>query len=464
MVNQALSQSASSPLVVASGQSTASSSPSTQSASTPSQPQRQKRPAGESPGEGPKAPRKNRLQEQHKRMIAVESNLVKRFGHARGARGFGYKCLKCGVVKLTRLRAIGHAANCGRKKTGKKRGKSKKILKCNLCQKTANTVKDLCKHRREEHAMVLGRAGFKCTRCLKTFTYSQNYKLHMIMHKQDGSRFSCDICPLKFKYLRNVKRHKLSHLQDRPRHQCTTCGKTFKQSSHLARHVMSHQGPEVRFKCTICKVEFSRIDSLRRHKVKSHLGVGSSLLVTGINQVELESGTLDDDSENDKLSSDIIEVLRACGYSEEEINHLVEKYRKLPLESPSSASSPATNASFSIPLSTSTSTSSNTSLSNSISTSSTSPSSASLTGPTCSSSLLARSSPSADGDPSSISSGLSQSPASKWSRFLPPPSPTASRTLKHTFVCEICGGDPFRDNFNLDRHMRDMHGTSCHKL
>ena len=65
---------------------------------------------------------------------------------------------------------------------GKRRGKSKKILNCNLCEKTATTVKELSKHRREQHGRDLERAKFKCTRCLKTFKFIRNYKTHMKRH------------------------------------------------------------------------------------------------------------------------------------------------------------------------------------------------------------------------------------------------------------------------------------------
>ena len=61
--------------------------------------------------------------------------------------------------------------------------------------------------------------------------------------------------------------------------------------------------------------------------------------------------------------------------------------------------------------------------------------------------------------------GPSPSPSavSKWSKFLPPSSPASSSTpLKSKFACEICGTkrEPFRDNTNLERHMRDMHGQT----
>ena len=47
---------------------------------------------------------------------------------------------------------------------------------------------------------------------------------------------------------------------------------------------------------------------------------------------------------------------------------------------------------------------------------------------------------------------------SKWDRFRAPLQLTLP--LKKLFACDICGKsrEPFRDSYNLDRHVRDAHG------
>ena len=276
----------------------------------PTQPSSTPRSAKKSGGEEPKVPRKNRLQEEHSKMLSIESNLVRRQVHAQGPAGFGYKCLRCGIIKFGRLRAIGHAANCGRKKSCKRRGKSKNSLKCNICQVTATTVKELSKHRREKHASVLEKAAFKCTRCRKTFAYSQNYKKHMALHLLGRGRFSCDICPQKFSFLRNLKRHRLlSHLTEMRGFPCSTCGKKYSRLDSLKRHLLqAHKAPGLKVKCTRCSLVFSRTDSLRRHMNKVHLVVGGNpFSVEDGNQVECRGDHLEE----------VVQVLKARGYSRE---------------------------------------------------------------------------------------------------------------------------------------------------
>ena len=47
---------------------------------------------------------------------------------------------------------------------------------------------------------------------------------------------------------------------------------------------------------------------------------------------------------------------------------------------------------------------------------------------------------------------------SKWDRFCAPLQLTLP--LKKLFACDICSEsrEPFRDSYNLDRHVRDAHG------
>ena len=413
------------------------------SASTRSTPQQRRRP----PREEQSVPMRNRFQEEHQRMLRVESNLVRRVVDGRGAAGFGYKCLKCGTVKLGRLRAIGHASNCGKKKTGKKRGKSTRALHCNLCEVTATTVKKLSQHRREVHGQVLKNAMFQCTHCLQTFSHIGNYKKHLDLHKRERGNFSCKFCPLSFKHLRSLDRHKLSHLGTEPRFPCASCGKVFSHLFDMKRHAMSHQGPGVRFKCTQCTMEFTRQDSLRRHEKKKHLENSESPMSR---QVAAEGG------EGGvpvpvpvPVPSDIIEVLRSTGYDEEDISRIVEKAKKLPImKSVESLTSSSSASTPSVAISTTSKDSSPHS-----------------PGPSSAHKLDDSSSPldgpSTADDPSPIS-------GSTWDKFVSPfqPSPSSATSLKQDFVCEICGDsrDSFRDSYDLNRHVKNMHGPGCHKL
>ena len=184
-------------------------------------------------GEDSRVPRRNRLQEEHNRLLVVEANLVRRMKDPRGSAGYRYTCLRCGQVRFERLRAMGHAVKCGQKKTAKKRGKGRRILKCNICHETATTEGELSKHRRTVHAIV---SLFKCTVCKKTFGLARNFKRHVKSHKQGDRQLRCNICGKTFGFLCNLERHKQSdHLQESP-FPCNLCDLEFSYSSSLKRH------------------------------------------------------------------------------------------------------------------------------------------------------------------------------------------------------------------------------------
>lgn len=283
-------------------------------------------------GEDGRVLKRNRLQEEHQRMLRVEANLVKRVLDHRGPAGFAYKCLKCGSVKRARLRAIGHAANCGKKKTGKKRGKGKKKLSCHLCEETTSTVREMAIHRREAHSEVLMAARLQCTKCLKPFSHRKNYREHLKLHNQGSKMFKCKDCHESFRQLRNLTRHELSHLEGQQKFSCGTCGIKYSRLDNLKRHEKchDHEGPVIKYKCPSCPQEFSYESTLKRHQKKKHL--------------ENDVGQFGGDGD---ISSEMVELLQKEGYCGEEITLLMEKYSRLPMAriSSSSASPPVSSAS-----------------------------------------------------------------------------------------------------------------------
>ena len=379
---------------------------------------------------------------------------MRRRADQRGPAGYAYDCLKCGKVIFERLRAVGHASKCGQKKSRKRRGKSKKKLNCNLCSETATTVKKLSEHRRKVHAQELELIVHSCTVCTKTFAHSKNFKVHMLSHKKELGKYNCNLCPSTFNYLRNLKRHKKSHL-DGLNFPCEVCHKNFKTSFSLTRHMMSHSGPETRFKCDQCTLEFSRRDHLMRHMSNLHLG--SDIPQTGGNQVEgrdegyddgqpeVDGGGGGDEPEIEHLSQydhirnsnicsitdKIVEHLRSTGSTETQISFFIDAQKKKLMGSMptcAGASSSPTSASFNL---------------------------STLPGSTNTISVGASS---VDTSPSSFVTDGTPQP-SKWDKFCTPTPTEPAASLKNGFPCTICVDRTFRDNTDLKRHMKSIHGN-----
>ena len=367
---------------------------------------------------------------------------------------------------------MGHAANCGRKKTGKKRGKSKKKLKCNLCDQTASTVKKLSEHRRKMHADLPNRALLKCTVCQKSFAYIRNFKSHMMSHRRGKKQFRCNHCSCSFNFLRNLDRHKLSHLELRS-FPCKVCGKVFSRGCNLTRHMQCHSGPETRYKCSQCALDFSRLDNLNRHMLRQHLETPSSQVESGDGGIDVsqdQEGTqpeVEDLSQYDHIRNSticsitdrMVEHLRSTGSTERQISFFIEAQKKkiigsMPISTEETdvhcSSSPAGQsvANNSQELHSSNFTPSTTTVSSSV---------ASLTTST-SLETVSLHTPLAE---TSQNSGHSFSSAehSRWEKFLTSTPTEPSSSLKSGFPCTICvGRKPFRDSYALERHMKSIHG------
>ena len=393
--------------------------------SSNSPPQKRRRPSNvpsEKFEDEPKKPRKNKLQEEHIRLMNVEANLVQKMVDPRGSAGYRYKCLRCGQIRFERLRAVGHAANCGRKKTGKKRGKSKRKLKCYMCDQTESTVRKLSEHRRKVHGEFLNQALFKCTRCPKTFSHAQNFKIHTKFHRQGKEQFKCNLCIKTFTFLRNLKRHKnRSHLEKQS-FPCQVCDEVCTTSYNLTRHIkIHHSGSATRYKCSQCTLEFSRQDNLLRHELKKHLekacseveGGGGGGVEVSPQPEELSQYDHIRNSNICSITDELVQHLRSIGSTERQISFFVEAQRKKIFGSTPASTAEDTSMSSSPSLSV------------------------------------------------AISQTSSSAVPSRWDKFQSPTpeDEEPSSSLKSVFSCTICvGRDPFRDSYALKRHMKQLHG------
>ncbi|XP_063317331.1 zinc finger protein 8-like [Pelmatolapia mariae] len=123
--------------------------------------------------------------------------------------------------------------------------KSKKSLKCDVCEKTFKYNSEMKKHYR----IHTGEKPFSCKMCGKRFISSSSLSKHTTGHT--GKKpFSCTICGKKFSYNSGLLKHTRTHTDEKP-FTCKTCGKMFRYTCSLSKHMKTHTG-EKPYRCKTC--------------------------------------------------------------------------------------------------------------------------------------------------------------------------------------------------------------------
>ena len=110
---------------------------------------------------------------------------------------------------------------------------------------------------------------YKCSQCNKSFSKSQNLRLHLKVHS--GLKpYSCSICSGSFTALSSLKHHvRANHTENKP-YSCLECDKSFAVPKFLKQHMKVHAGVKS-YCCNDCPESFAVLSSLKQH-VKTHNG------------------------------------------------------------------------------------------------------------------------------------------------------------------------------------------------
>ena len=115
---------------------------------------------------------------------------------------------------------------------------SKKIIKCNVCNKILSSVRSLKRH---------------------VDSYHQNPQ-------------KCDICDKFFRNAQELSQHKKSHLG----YECAVCGNKYTTADSLRAHKnKKHPNPDQQHSsepvtCELCEKTFKNSDGLKTHKSRIH--------------------------------------------------------------------------------------------------------------------------------------------------------------------------------------------------
>ena len=134
-------------------------------------------------------------------------------------------------------------------------------LKCNQCDFTPDTERDLRIRKKNDHELLLS-----CNQCM-TKTRTQ-YQLKT--HKQESHymNIKCEKCDFKAKNTANLKIHILKKNFKMENFQCNECDKKFTTQWLLTLHKKKHIPA---FKCEHCKFKGITLKTLQVHKLQTHI-------------------------------------------------------------------------------------------------------------------------------------------------------------------------------------------------
>ncbi|XP_074035826.1 uncharacterized protein isoform X2 [Leptinotarsa decemlineata] len=143
---------------------------------------------------------------------------------------------------------------------------TKKLHKCNYCQKSFSSLEKLGKHQ-QTHT---GTSPFKCENCKKGFTTKFKLVRHALIHS-DRKPFSCSVCDRTFHRKDHLKNHIKVHSPQKQVYVCDGCKKQYTSLLSYRKHLAVHAAEDGNLTCQICQDSFETKDEILYH-LKIHAG------------------------------------------------------------------------------------------------------------------------------------------------------------------------------------------------
>ncbi|KPI96794.1 Zinc finger protein 184 [Papilio xuthus] len=132
-------------------------------------------------------------------------------------------------------------------------------LKCNQCDRTYDTPRNLRKHKSNVHSDK----QFICDDCGETFNTKCKIKIHVLRHTTI-KRHVCKLCGYSTKYVSGLREHNLRK-HTALKVYCTGCGAVFSCQEKLDKHICKQKSRV----CPICGIKMNKSSMIYRH-LKTH--------------------------------------------------------------------------------------------------------------------------------------------------------------------------------------------------
>ncbi|XP_063370291.1 zinc finger protein ZFP2-like [Cydia amplana] len=112
-------------------------------------------------------------------------------------------------------------------------------------------------------------SAYKCTDCVKGFSYKEGLHKHLQKHSKSNGDYECDVCKQRMSTEEKLLCHKKYHER---RYRCPVCGLTRVSRLTVRDHYSAfHTSSQIRH-CPHCNKTFKRQVSLRKHVANVHGG------------------------------------------------------------------------------------------------------------------------------------------------------------------------------------------------
>ena len=152
--------------------------------------------------------------------------------------------------------ALLHVGTDGNSQQAEAPEPKKRQIKCKMCSKIFETLRELNAHHRADHGIV------KCPKCDKYFSSQTSLDKHSYSH--GDLRFNCEECGRQFLFESRLEQHKMTHINIKLSCPKKNCDHEFKSIGDINRHIKTHSKGGW-FKCDKCSYKNKNKQNTESH-------------------------------------------------------------------------------------------------------------------------------------------------------------------------------------------------------
>ena len=113
---------------------------------------------------------------------------------------------------------------------------SRKLYRCDACNKENNSEIELRKHETDFHSVHEDNKDFKCESCEKSFSQKGYLKNHIKRVHEGRKDYKCEFCGKSFSERQKLEIHISMVHEGHKDYKCESCGKSFTEAQYLKNY------------------------------------------------------------------------------------------------------------------------------------------------------------------------------------------------------------------------------------